>query len=149
MNKNKFLLLFSGLILILGCQNTNGIFESMSYDPVLEPKFNSDKKTVCLDIKKIVNTEDVWMEGYNSFVVDSLTSLNVQLINPIDFSKNEDSIFATQQKVAKALKKMLVNPQQFKEYNIIFIKRDTVKKNFTIVTSEVALSSYTFKGADL
>jgi len=136
-------LFICNLLLLISCDN------KISHDPVVKPEFSVSKETVYSEIKNLAKTEVVWMEGY-SFLIDTLnTSLNVQLINPKELPANKDSIIATQKRVASRLKSFLKDGKQFKEYNIIFIRRDTVRRSSGTLTSEEALFDYTFKESDL
>jgi hypothetical protein len=120
------------------------------YDSNYEPKFKVSEETIKLNINKIIAVEEIHIEGNKIRVADSLNILlNVQLVNPKKLNKNKDYVKFIQKKVANKIKNLLRDPYQFKQYDMIFIQRDTVKGIVGKITTEKALNKNSFRLSNL
>lgn len=140
---NKFIY---SLIVVLSLT----ILLSACNKPIFEPHFKVSKDSVNSVIHKLVNVEGINIGGYKTPVDDSVnTSLSIQLINPKQLPNDNDSLLEIQKRVASTVKSLLENVSQYKKYNIIFIQKESTKKNGWTFTKTEGLFQHSFDAKDL
>ncbi len=148
---NKLKILIFCTFLFLACDNSKFNPKlNPEFSPKFEPIFKVNNQFVNVEIQKLIKTKSLFIEGYKTRVDDTLDIfLTVQLINVEILPKNNDSLVEIQKKVARKIKNLLKDPLQFKAYDVVIIKRDTVKNLLGTMTSEEGLSHNRFNASDL
>ena len=117
-----------------------------SYDP----EYKVDKETVRSEIHKIIDIKDFCIKGYKIPIDDTLdVYVAIQLINANNLPANNDSLMQLQKRVASKVKSLLKRTFQYRSYDVIFLRRDTIKGILGKVTSEEGLYPKRFYVRDL